>query len=75
LPQHESGFVRDDKVQHCDLTSVIPVGQPVFIDPIFKGIGNFPVMIFSVAAIEVIHSHKIVRFKGIENLSVMAKFQ
>lgn len=41
------------------------VGQPVLVDPITEGIGNFPVMILAIAAIKIIHSHKIVRFKGI----------
>ena len=37
----------------------------MFIDTILEGIRNLPVMIFSVTAIEVIHSNKIVRLKGI----------
>ena len=37
----------------------------MFIDPIFKGIGNFPVMVFTVATIKVIHPRKIVWFKSI----------
>lgn len=41
------------------------VGQPVLVDPITEGIRNFPVMILAIAAIKIIHPHKIVGFKGI----------
>ncbi len=38
-----------------DLTSVIQIGQPVFIDTITEGIGDFPMMLRTITTIKIIN--------------------
>src|SRR5690606_1880581 len=42
------------------------VRQPVSVDPVAELIGNFPVMIFTIFAVVIVHALEKMRLKGVE---------